>query len=252
MSLLPEVERELLRVARAPVERERGDTHGRRTRGRVVGGKLAALLLAGGVLVGVLLLVVLDYAGPGHPQTATRLPAESGILVGGGRLTTHPLTAGVRASLADARAAVTFPVPLPNTPAANGHNLSSTWLDMRGDAVGLVFGNGVVSISMFPAQYSNADRMFRTLVREVTATASLTHIDGHVAFVIEPRTDPYGPNAAWVELDLNGIDVSLASYGLSPKDLEGIASSLVSRSHCASSAGTARAKQSHPRPPRTR
>lgn len=238
MSLLPEIEDELLRIARDPVEHQIDDVRVRRTRGRAVGRTLVALLLAGGVLVGGLVVVLLDHEGPRHVPAVSEL--SQGKLLGSGSVN-HPLTAGVRVSLAAARAAVDFPVPLPNTTAANPNNLSAVWLDKHYDAVALVFGNGAVSIILNTVKYGNPTKLFSTLAREVSATASLTRIDGHVAFVIEPRTDPNGPNPAWVEFDLNGIDASLVSYRLSTTDLERIAKSLVSHARCAS-CGTARAK----------
>jgi hypothetical protein len=127
----------------------------------------------------------------------------------------HPLVNGQKATVADAQAAVGFPVPLPNATAASQGSLTQAWKNSEQQQVALVFDGGKLTIMMWPATYQDPASEFQAFIAENNATATMGQVNGQPALVIEPNTDAPHSNPAWVEFNRNGIDINIASpsYG---------------------------------------
>jgi hypothetical protein len=105
-----------------------------------------------------------------------------------------------KTTVAGARAAVGYPVPVPSTAAASRANLTGVWVAPdSGRQAALVFDNGKVRILMSPASYQRALRYFRAFVAEKDlnrVTAALGQVSGRPALVVEPkhqRLQPFEP-----------------------------------------------------------
>ncbi len=114
---------------------------------------------------------------------------------------------------------------IPVAAAARRSNLTQTWVDNRRH-VALSFARGKITITMAPANYSNARTEFRRFIAQNHAVAVIGHVHRHPALVITPRTDGCGSNPAWVEFKRNGIDVNIYSASYGTNTLLSIADSL--------------------------
>lgn len=136
------------------------------------------------------------------------------------------LIGGRETTVAEARATVNYPVPLPNTSAANETNLTQVLVNKNRDVV-LVFDRGQVTITLAPAIYKDPASAFRTFIKQtpyVRAVIGLVH--GRPALVISPNTARYNSNPAWVEFCNKGIDINIISHCHSVATLLAVANSM--------------------------
>jgi hypothetical protein len=89
--------------------------------------------------------------------------------------------------------------------------LTGVYADRKSQQVALVYGVGEVMVMMAPAVYADPRARFNTFLRENHAKATLGSIDGDVALVISPDSDPQRSNPAWVEFDHDGVDMDVVS-----------------------------------------
>jgi hypothetical protein len=82
-----------------------------------------------------------------------------------------PLFNVTATTIATAQDVAGFPVLMPDVPAAQLPNLSQTWVAQR--TVALVFAQGKISITMARANYGNALKDFRRVIRKSTRRRSL-------------------------------------------------------------------------------
>jgi len=93
--------------------------------------------------------------------------------------------------------------------------------------VALVFAAGKVTLLIRPATYTDVTAWFNMIVAEVPpGTAAVGQVNGEPAVVIQPNTDPYGPNPAWVEFYRNGLDINVISTSYGTDTLLSIADSV--------------------------
>jgi hypothetical protein len=144
-----------------------------------------------------------------------------------------PLSAGVAVTLAEARAAVDFPVPVPATPASGSSNLSSVWLDKEQDAVGLVFGGGSLSVVMYRNPQFSPATFFPTFIAQNDSTATLTQVAGNLALAISGDSDYSQSNPAFVQFDVRGVIVEIFSHAYSTAPLLAAGASLAQQANCA-------------------
>ena len=74
-----------------------------------------------------------------------------------------------------------------------------------------MYGGGEVTVMMAPAVYADPRAKFSTFLHENHAKATLGSVDGDIALVISPDSDPQRPNPAWVEFDHDGVDTDVVS-----------------------------------------
>lgn len=137
----------------------------------------------------------------------------------------HPIV-GQEMPLAAATALVNFPVPQANVAAASPSNLTEVWVNKAMQQLALVYDDGDVTVVMSPAWYSDPKREFSDFLSSNNATARLGSVNRNVALVISPHTDMKRSNPAWVEFDLNGVDVNVESATQGTAALLGVARSL--------------------------
>lgn len=126
----------------------------------------------------------------------------------------QPLPGGVATTVAGASSQAGFPVPMPNDPpVASQANLTDVWVDGSAQQVALVFDQGTVDVELWPWPQFYPDPMtrFQQLVNTLSATVTIDQVNGQPALVIQPNTDYIKANRAWVEFDLNGIDINISS-----------------------------------------
>jgi hypothetical protein len=166
----------------------------------------------------VCMMITSCAAPPGHSSTRASATARHRGFDFGGTNWAQPLPGGVATTVANAPTQVGFAVPMPNDPpAASQANLTQTWVVDQAKQVALVFDQGTVDIEMWPwpAYYPDPATRFQQVSGSISATATLGQVNGQPALVIQPNTDYIKANRAWVEFDLNGIDINISSdsYG---------------------------------------
>jgi hypothetical protein len=171
----------------------------------------------------IALVVAVSLAAAGCGNTRPTIATFSSP---GGVSLARPLPGARPISLAAARAAVNFAIPQPHVTAADLANLTGIFADRKSQHVALVYGGGEVSVMMAPAVYNDPRAKFNTFLRENHATATLGSVNGDVALVISPDSDPQRSNPAWVEIDYHGVDINVASATQSTTVLLGVARSL--------------------------
>ena len=139
--------------------------------------------------------------------------------------------------IAAATALVNFPVPQANVAAAGPRKLTGVWVNRAMQQLALVYDDGDVTVVMSPAWYSDPKSEFSDFLSSNNATARLGSVNRNAALVISPHTDVKRSNPAWVEFDLNGVDVNVESATQGTAALLGVARSLA----CATCAQAARA-----------
>jgi hypothetical protein len=169
--------------------------------------------------IGLAIAAVMTGASEG------RTPVRGGTLAG--LSPTQPLLGGQQIALANASSAVGFSVPIPDTQVASRGTLTATWAVASRQQVALVFGQGALTATMQPADYKDPASEFSAFVSETNSQASLGKVDGLPTLVITPGTDYYKTNPAWVEFDLNGIDINIFSASYSTDQLLAVADSMV-------------------------
>ncbi|MGH7868647.1 MAG: hypothetical protein ACREP9_13715, partial [Candidatus Dormibacteraceae bacterium] len=138
----------------------------------------------------------------------------------------HPFINEQKATIAGARAAVSFPVLLPNAAPASQSNLTQVWVDHEQHQVALVYSRGKLTVMMWPATYTDPTREFRTFIAENHATAAIVRMNRQPALVIQPHTDTLHSNPAWVEFERNGIDINIVSSSYGTDALLAVADSM--------------------------
>jgi hypothetical protein len=105
------------------------------------------------------------------------------------------------------------------------------WVDRATREVALVYAsaNGRVDVLMAPATYKNARATFAQFIAENHAKVTIAKVNGRPALVIEPHTDACRSNPAWVEFDLNGVDVNIVSATQDAAALLAVANSMSAR-----------------------
>jgi hypothetical protein len=154
----------------------------------------------------IALAVSVAAAGCGDTRTTVATPSSPG-----GVSLSRPLPGARPISLAAARGAIGFRVPQPHVAAAGPANLTGVYADRKSQQVALVYGGGRVTVMMAPAVYADPRARFNTFLRENHAKAKFGSVDGDVALVISPDSDPQRANPAWVEFDLDGVDIDVVS-----------------------------------------
>lgn len=139
----------------------------------------------------------------------------------------NPLLDGQQISLASASGTVGFDVPVPDTVVASKANLTATWAVAARQQVALVFDQGELTIVMKPAVYQDPASDYQTFVAENNAKAVVGQVNGQPVLVISPDTDCAQANPAWVEFDLNGVDISIFSASYSTDQLVDVAASMI-------------------------
>jgi hypothetical protein len=159
---------------------------------------------------------------------------------GAGVTLSHPLLAAQQVPPADASSAAGYNVPEATTTVAGPANLTSVYVNKLSQQVALVYGNGDVTVVMSPAGYSDPTIEYTEYLSSNNATASLASVNGTPALVISPDTDIKQSNPAWVEFDLQGIDINVESATESTSTLLSVAQNLYANG-CSSCASSARA-----------
>jgi hypothetical protein len=178
-----------------------------------------SLMMSAFVAVSAVCMMITSCAAlPGHSSTRGSATARHRGSVFGGTNWVQPLPGGVATTVASVQAQAGFAVPMPNDPpAASQANLTQTWVVGQAKQVALVFDQGTVDIEMWPwaAYYPDPATMFQQVSGSVSATTTVGQVNGQPALVIQPHTDYIRANRAWVEFDLNGIDINISSdsYG---------------------------------------
>lgn len=137
----------------------------------------------------------------------------------------RPVFDGHKTTIAEAEAAIGYPVPLPNTAAASQANLDGVWMNDATRHVGLVFA-GKITIRMLPAIHPDPARRFETFIGQNNVTAEVGQVHGEPALVISPNTDGYESNPAWVEFYRDGISVNVFSHHYGTVTLLAVAESM--------------------------
>jgi hypothetical protein len=154
----------------------------------------------------------------------------------------QPVIGGVQVgSVSQAQTMVDFPIPQPNVTVAGPRSLTATWVNPAANAVALVYGNGDIAVMMGPAQYTDPATAYSNMIASNNATASVEQIAGYSALVISPNTDASQSNPAWIQTDIHGIDVNIASFADGTGALSQVAQSMLgSSAQAARSAGARR------------
>ncbi len=182
------------------------------------------VVVAAWAITAVLGLVIVGKV-TGSGPTSTGSARQSGALPGiGWNTNRYPLgppgPAAETTTVAGARAAAGFPVPVPSDAAASRTNLTQAWVNKYNGEVALVFDKGKVDITMARATQQKDLRYFRAFVAQKNknrVTDAIGQVNGRPALVITPNTSAICHcNPAVVEFDQNGIDVSIYSntYGI--------------------------------------
>jgi hypothetical protein len=126
----------------------------------------------------------------------------------------RPLINGQVTTISGAASEAGYSIPIPTATAASQSNLTRVWESPNKD-VALVFDGGKVTVLIRPAVYTDPASWFNTIVAESPGKAAIGQVNGKPAVVIQPNSDPYGANPAWIEFYRNGLDVNVisASYG---------------------------------------
>lgn len=195
------------------------------------------VVAAWGVTTAVGLVIVVTVASrPTHaataagsdPMRAGTLPVRSNLRPGTLPVRNNePLIGGRKMTVADARTATGYPIPLPDTSVASQANLTQTWMDSKHE-VALVFDNGKITITIARAIYKDPTQRFETFIRETRGygKASMGRMHGQPVLVIEPNTDAPKSNPAWVEFYRDGIDINVYSHDYGTATLLEVASSM--------------------------
>jgi hypothetical protein len=101
---------------------------------------------------------------------------------------------------------------------------------------------------MGPAAYQDPTSEYEAFAAEDNAQSAVGQVDGLPALVISPDTDCGQSNPAWVEFDLNGIDINVFSAGYSDDQLLDAADSMVQPTSSASPSPSAGNSDSAPLP----
>lgn len=181
------------------------------------------IMVSAWALTSVLGLIVVSVMNKSTSQAAAA--PSTGRLAS--RNSDQPLLVGQKTTITRARIAVGYPVPLPNSRAADRANLNQVWVNSELRDVGLVFGNGKITITFAPATYQNPEKKFETFIKENReGKTAIGQVHGQPALVITPRTDPYNPNSAWVEFYSHGIDINIVSQKYGTAILLAVANSM--------------------------
>jgi hypothetical protein len=174
-------------------------------------------------VVGLTIAGVTTGSGAGPVDRRATPLNQHGTLAGLGPA--RPLLGGERITPAHSSSLVGFNVPVPNTSIANSGNLTATWAVASRRQVALVFDRGKLDVVFKPAIYKDAASEYRTFICE-NGGATIGRVNGLPALVIEPRTDYYHTNPAWIEFDLKGVNVDVFSHDYSPRQLLAVADSI--------------------------
>jgi len=139
-----------------------------------------------------------------------------------------PIGGGRLVSLSTAEAEMGFALLMPASDLASRSNLVEVWSEPSEQEVGLVFeseGKRLI-IDLYPAYLEDPKANYQAEIDLNLADQRLTEILGQPAIVTEPYTDVPKTNPAWLQFDLNGVDVNLFSYGFSTEDLIEVAQTL--------------------------
>ena len=137
-----------------------------------------------------------------------------------------------KTTAAGAQAKAGFPVLVPIAAAASQANLTQVWVNTNGPAreVALVFDKGKVDILMHRATYQSDLRYFTAFVaqkKQNRVRAAIGRVNGRRALIITPNTDGLThSNAAVVDFNRNGVDISISSHSYGFPVLLAIADSM--------------------------
>jgi hypothetical protein len=139
-----------------------------------------------------------------------------------------PFLGAKEVTLDEARAALGFPIVLPETSTANDSDLSIVWLSEATNQLGLVYGDGDITLTMWPSDFSdNGHERFKSYLDSGIAKSEINDVDGHEVLTVYPGTDVNRSNSSYVEVYLNGVAISAYSEKEDPATLLSVASSLI-------------------------
>lgn len=181
---------------------------------------------AGVAAVAVALISVFGSRSP----TGSSPQAACGAPFGNGRV---PFPGGYRASLAQARSAVGFPIPVPDSTAAGRHTLSGIWVSQDAELAALVYDKGKITIKLErwpttanpitqdPGSWFRYERQLMG-----TNSAAIGQVNGGPALIVQPRVDSCRANPALVEFYRRGLEIDVSSGGYGTAELLNIARSM--------------------------
>jgi hypothetical protein len=141
------------------------------------------------------------------------------------------LPGGESTSLEGASGGVSFSILVADSAPATQETLGKVWLDAQDDMVALEYSSGDIDVVESPATYTDAKAYFQSIIDDGGAKESLTTVKGYPALAIEGKTDAFSSNPSWLEVDFDGVDVSISSMVYSVDTLNAIASSLSPAAH---------------------
>ncbi len=138
-----------------------------------------------------------------------------------------PVPNGVLTTVQMAKTDMQYPLSFPNTPDANAQTLDAVWENKDLQQVALEYGSGkTITISMLPALYPDPHAELQDQVDLGISQASLTKVNGAPTLVVQPDTDYYKTNPAWVRIISNGVDINIYSTSYGVDTLLDVANSL--------------------------
>jgi hypothetical protein len=203
-------------------------------------GRFVAVVSILVVLMATPLAVTLARRGAQHSEGA------GGVASGGGgnapALSGDAPFPGTSVSLDEAKGALSYAVFLPEVSQANDQVVSSVWLQEQSQKLGVVYGDTDISLVIEPTDFSDGGAArFERYVRSGIAKSDVQLINGHQVLSVYPGTDTLGTNPSYVELVLDGLDISMFSKSEDPQVLLGAMKSLLIRQRSS-------LKVRHPRP----
>jgi hypothetical protein len=190
-----------------------------------VGRPKYALALAIGLLVAV--GIGMSLGGPSEPETRVLsgpYPVEA--LDG-------PFPVASAVSLEDAQKAVSFGVLLSTSKFADKDSLGQVWVTPSSDEeteskIALVYstGGGTLTIIEQVKQFGSVDKAFGDVLAQGSAEASVVADGRAPMLVIQPNSDDFESNPAYVEVVIDGVDINIFSDELSAADHVGVAKTL--------------------------
>lgn len=193
------------------------------------------VVAAAWAITAVLGLVIAGKVTGSSPTSTGSARHAGGVPAVGFNGNLYPLgppgwAAAEKTTVAGARAAAGFPVPVPSNLAASRASLSQVWVNTHDGEVALVFDRGKVDITMVRRPYQSALSQYQTFIAEKDqnqVTAAIGQVNGQPALVITSNTDALThSNPAYVEFDRNGIDINIWSHTYGTDTLLAIANSM--------------------------
>lgn len=140
-----------------------------------------------------------------------------------------PIGGGRIVDLPTAQAEMKFDLLIPDSDVASRSSLTEVWSEPEEQEVGLVFQSGEnrLVVDLYPAYLEDPKANYQAEIDLHIAEQSLTEVLGQPAIMTEPYTDVPKTNPAWLQFDLDGVDVNLFSFEYSTAELVDVATTLL-------------------------